>query len=403
MARPDLAERGKFGVIFLTVLIDLIGFGIIVPILPYYALTFGAHGFKLGILMGAFSGMQFIATTVLGRLSDRIGRRPVLLVTMAMNAFGYIMFARAGSYGVLLVARLISGLAGGNISVAQAYIADITTPEQRSRGMGMIGAAFGLGFIIGPAIGGLSGHYWGHPAPGYFAAGLSLLNLVLAFRILPESLHEHHRTTKRLWGLDHIADGLAEKRMRNLLIVFLLGSLSFAGYSTVVPLYTNVRFGWTERELGWLFTVIGIVGALVQGWGFGKMAERTGDRPLLVAGTIGMALSIAIVPFLPTPLALYGGTALLAFANAMFGPAATGMVSVLADPKEQGAMLGVAQSLGALGRLLGPETFGGLYDLRGATVAFLGAGAVMALAAWASALVPHTGTAHAGRPIQEVG
>lgn len=395
-----MAQRGKFGVIFLTVLIDLIGFGIIVPILPYYALRFGAHGFRLGILMGAFSGMQFIATTVLGRLSDRIGRRPVLLTTMLLNALGYILFARAGSYAVLLVARLISGLAGGNISVAQAYIADITTPEQRSRGMGMIGAAFGLGWIIGPAVGGLSSHYWGHPAPGYVAAGLALLNLVLASRILPESLHEHHRTAKRLWGLDHIAAGLGEQRMRNLLIVFFLGSLAFAGYSTVVPLYANVRFGWTERELGWLFMVIGIVTTLVQGWAFGKIAERTGDRPLLIAGTIGMAAAIAIVPFLPTPLALYGGTGLLAFANAVFGPSSTGMVSVLADPHEQGAMLGVAQSLGALGRLLGPEAFGGLYDLRGAVVAFLGAGMVMGLAAWSAALVPHTGRMHAGRGAQ---
>lgn len=382
------APRGRLGVIFLTVLIDLIGFGIVLPILPYYAQEFGAHAFQLGILMGSFSAMQFAGTTILGRLSDRVGRRPILLVTMVVNALGYVLFANAGSYGVLLIARLVSGLAGGNISVAQAYVADITTPAERSKGMGIIGAAFGLGFIIGPAIGGLSGHYWGHAAPGYVAAGLSALNLLLALRVLPESLHEHHRTHRPLWGFGHIREGFADPRLRSLLTVWFLAPVAFAGYSAVIPLYTNARFGWTERELGFLFTVIGIVAAIVQGWAFHKIARRTGDRPLLVAGNIGMALSIGAVPFLPTPLALYGGTAVLAFANSVFGPAASGMVSVLAEPTEQGTTLGVAQSLAALGRLAGPEAFGGLYDGTSALVAFGAAGALMAVSALAAWRVP---------------
>jgi len=155
------AARSRLSVIFFTILVDLIGFGIIIPILPYYAQRLGAGGFGLGALLGVFSLMQFVATAVLGRTSDRVGRRPILLATMLCNAAGYLLFAAAHSYALLFLARVVSGFAGGNISAAQAYVADITTRSERSRGMGVIGAAFGLGFIIGPAVGGLSAHYLG--------------------------------------------------------------------------------------------------------------------------------------------------------------------------------------------------------------------------------------------------
>src|SRR5436190_6962204 len=179
--------RSRVAVIFFTVLIDLIGFGIIIPILPYYAQRFGAGGLGLGALLGVFSAMQFVATAILGRTSDRIGRRPILLATMLVNALGYVLFAAAHSYVVLFFARVVSGFAGGNISAAQAYMADITSPAERSRGMGIIGAAFGIGFSIGPAIGGFAAHF-GTAAPGLVAVALSLANFVSAYLILPESL-----------------------------------------------------------------------------------------------------------------------------------------------------------------------------------------------------------------------
>src|SRR5881396_2365723 len=199
------ASRSRIGVIFFTVLIDLIGFGIVLPILPFYAQRFGAAGLGYGAIIGVFSLMQFVATALLGKLSDRIGRRPVLLTTMVVNAVGYTLFAFAGSYWVLFISRVVSGFAGGNISAAQAYVADITTPAERSRGMGVIGAAFGLGFILGPAVGGLSAHYLGPAAPGLVAAGLSLANFVSAYAILPESLRAEHRTARKAWDLSHIA------------------------------------------------------------------------------------------------------------------------------------------------------------------------------------------------------
>src|SRR5256884_5540624 len=182
------ATRSRLGVIFVTVVIDLIGFGIILPILPVYAQRFGAQGIGYGALVFVFSAMQFVATALLGRLSDRIGRRPILLTTMLFNAAGYVLFAFAPSYALLFIARVISGFASGNISVAQAYVADITPPAEPARGMGTIGAAFGIGFVLGPMIGGVAGHYLGDPAPGPIPGGLSLINFLSARVILAASL-----------------------------------------------------------------------------------------------------------------------------------------------------------------------------------------------------------------------
>jgi len=379
--------RGRYGVIFFTILIDLIGFGIIIPILPYYAQRLGAGGLGLGALLGVYSLMQFGATAVLGRTSDRVGRRPILLATMICNAVGYLIFAAAQSYPLLFLARVVAGFAGGNISAAQAYMADITTPAERSRGMGVIGAAFGLGFIIGPAIGGLSAHYWGHAAPGLVAAGLSLVNFVSAYMILPESLRQEHRTERNPWDLSHIVRALRDRRLAPLMIAWGVAPFAFAGYSVALPLWAGVSFGWREQQLGWLFTVIGATAALVQGYLFGKLAARVGDRALLILGGFGMALGIAVIPALHSTLSLYLWTVELAFSNSIFGPAASGLVSVFADPTEQGSVLGAAQALSALGRLLGPVAIGKLYDAS-QTAAFLGAGLAMALGGVATLRVP---------------
>jgi DHA1 family tetracycline resistance protein-like MFS transporter len=381
------ATRSRFAVIFFTILVDLIGFGIIIPILPYYAQRLGASGLGLGALLAVFSGMQFVATAFLGRTSDRVGRRPILLATMLFNALGYLLFAAAHSYGVLFVARVVSGFAGGNISAAQAYVADITTPADRSRGMGILGAAFGLGFIIGPAVGGLSAHYLGRAAPGLVAAGLSLVNFVSAYVVLPESLRAEHRTERELWDFSHIRDAIRHPRLAPLMLAWLVAPLAFSGYTVAIPLWAGVTFGWREQQLGWFFTVIGATAAVVQGYAFGRLARQFGDRALLIAGGFGMALAIAVIPALHSSAALYGWTAALAFSNSIFGPAATGLVSVFADPTEQGTVLGAAQALGALGRLLGPLALGKVYDASH-PAAFLVAGAVMALGGVVTLRVP---------------
>lgn len=383
------APRGRLAVVFLTIFVDLVGFGIVLPILPFYAQRFGAEGLGFGVVVGVFSAMQFLANVLLGRLSDRVGRRPVLLATIAVNVLGYLLFAAANSYAVLLAARMVSGFASGNIAVAQAYVADVTTGEHRSKGMGMIGAAFGLGFVVGPALGGLASHYAGHAAPGLLAAALCGVNLASAWLILPESLHHELRTQRELWPFGHIAHGLRDHRLRPLMILWLLAPLAFAGYTVALPLWASATLGWREKELGLFFTLVGVVAAVVQGWLVGRLAPRVGDRALVVSGTFGMAVAIAAVPFTSSTASLLGWTVVLAFTNSIMAPAATGMTSVYSDPTEQGAMLGTAQSLAALGRLSGPEVMGTVYDVATPTWSFLVAGLIMLAAAVATLRLSH--------------
>jgi DHA1 family tetracycline resistance protein-like MFS transporter len=385
MAAPS---RARVGVIFFTVLIDLIGFGIVLPILPSFAERFGAGGLGYGAIIGVFSLMQFVATALLGKLSDRIGRRPVLLTTMIINAAGYTLFAFAGSYWILFLSRVVSGFAGGNISAAQAYIADITTPAERSRGMGMVGAAFGIGFSLGPAIGGFSAHYLGSSGPGLVAVALSLANFVSAYFILPESLSHEHRVRRPLFDLGHIGEAIARPNLRAVLVVWALVPFAFAGYTVVLPLHAGAALGWTERELAILFTIIGVTAAAVQGYFFGRIVRRTGERVLVTVGTFGMALAIAVIPFLPSSAWLYAWTFVLAFANSVFAPAATGLVSVYADPREQGTILGAAQAIAGLGRTAGPPVIGTVYDMVSGRTSFLLAAAIMVVAGVGAMALP---------------
>jgi len=392
------ASRSRLGVIFFTVLVDLIGFGIVLPILPMYAQRFGAQGIGYGALVFVFSAMQFLATALLGRLSDRIGRRPILLTTMVFNAAGYVLFAFAPSYAVLFVARVISGFASGNISAAQAYVADITSPAERARGMGTIGAAFGIGFVVGPMIGGLADHYGGHLAPGLIAAGLSVANFFSASAILRESLAPEHRTTRPVFDFGHMGDALRRRQLRPLMLVWLIAPFAFAGYTVALPLHATRAFGWGAKELGWLFVVIGAIAAVVQGFLFGKLERRTGARVLLITGLFGMALSIGAVPYAGSSLLLYAWTVPLALANSVFAPAASGLVSIYADRREQGTILGAAQAFAALGRSVGPLAAGWAYDGFGSRPTFLLMGVMMGLGGLASFALDRVPPAGAAPP-----
>lgn len=372
--------RSRLAVIFLTVFIDLLGFGLILPVLPYFAKSFGVGGLGFGALIGIYSLMQFVATTVLGRLSDRHGRRPILLTSILLSFTGYLLFAFAGSYLALFVARLVSGLSAGNISVAQAYIADVTTPAERSRGMALVGAAFGLGFMLGPGIGGLAGHLGGPEAVGLTAAALCAINFGSAYFIVKESLQAEHRVRRPLVDVAHLIEALGRPQLGPAFIVFGLIPFAFSGYMVGLPLYAESVMGWGERQLGLLFTLIGLVAVTIQGYGFHKLSRWVADHRLAALGTFGMAIPIAAVPFLHTSGAIYGWVIVLALANSLASPALTGLISSLAGVTEQGAMLGAAQSLSALGRFTGPFLFGALYDGLGPFTAFLVAGAAMGVA-----------------------
>jgi len=373
------ASRARLGVIFLTVFIDLAGFGLVIPVLPFYAEQLGATAFGYGALIGVFSLMQFVATVLLGGLSDRIGRRPVLLLSIAVGAVGYTIFGLAGSYVWLFAARAIAGFAGGNLSVAQAYIADVTAPSERSRGMGLVGAAFGLGFIVGPGLGALAAHYGGLHAVGFVAAGLCVVNVVSAYFVLHESLRHEHRAARPLVDTTHLRRGLRDARVRPAFMAFGIIPFAFSGYIVALPLFAERAFGWGTDQLGVVFTVIGVIAASVQGYFFGKIQRRTGDAPLIGWGTLAMAVGIAAIPLAHQAWEIFPWLVVLAFGNSIAAPALTGSISKLAGPAEQGAMMGAAQALTALGRFSGPFLFGQLYDVAGSTAAFLGAGTIMAV------------------------
>jgi len=237
--------------------------------------------------------------------------------------------------------------------------------------------------VVGPALGGLAGHYLGTSAPAWTAAVLCAVNLVSAWFVLPESLHADHRSTRPLLDFGHLRRAFTHPQMAPVIGWWAFAALGFSGYMVATPLYTTVAFGWHERELGWFFTVVGITAAAVQGYFFGRLSRRWGDRTLIIFGTAGMILGIAVVPFVPSAAALYAWTFMLAFANSVAAPAASGLVSRFAGPAEQGTMLGAAQAISGLGRLLGPVSVGYVYDALGPRTAY-GIAATLMAVAWAS-------------------
>src|SRR3954464_1924353 len=310
MRKPSLL------VVFLTVFIDLIGFGIVLPLLPLYSRNFGASPLMIGVIMASFSAMQFIFAPLWGRLSDRIGRRPVLLVSTAGAALSYAVFALGsritGETGLMIVlgSRILAGICGANITVAQAYIADITPPQDRSRKMGLIGMAFGLGFIFGPALGAFSHKHFGDAGPGWVAAGLCAANFILAFFILPESWQpssEHAAARPRLAQWAHT---LALPKIGLLIAIFFLATFCFTCFETTLGLLVAENFNLDTRTgedagtIGLLFAYCGIVGAFVQGGAIGRMVKKMGEPKLIAVSLVLVALSLIPLPF------VHGNTAL---------------------------------------------------------------------------------------------
>ena len=367
-------------IIFVTVFIDLIGFGIIIPLLPFYAEHFGASALMVGLLSTSFSLMQFLFAPFWGRLSDRIGRRPVILIGLLGSAFSYALFALASSLPMLFVARSLAGVAGANIATAQAFIADITTPENRARGMGMVGAAFGLGFVFGPAIGGFLSR-WGYAAPAWFAAALSLANFVAAVAVLPESRPSHARRDTRQGGrLAVFRRALARPRMPLVLLVFFLVITSFSSFESMFALYSERRFGFTTVSIGYMFAWVGIVLATVQGGLVGLVVPRIGETRVVRIALLLIAAGLFAVPVSPSVPVLAGSVGLLALGLGLNSPSMLSAISQLADPRDQGSTLGLSQSLGSLARIVGPMWGGWVFDSFGMRVPFFSACAMMLLA-----------------------
>jgi DHA1 family tetracycline resistance protein-like MFS transporter len=367
-------------VIFVTVFIDLLGFGIIIPLLPFYAEHFGASALAVGLLSTSFSAAQFVFAPFWGRLSDRIGRRPVILAGLLGSAVSYAVFAMAESLPMLFVARTMSGIAGANIPTAQAFIADVTTPDTRARGMGVIGAAFGLGFVFGPAIGGFMSR-WGYAAPAWFAAGLSLVNFLAAIVFLPESRpRETGGAEPRPGRLESFRLALLRPNLPLVLAVFFLVLTAFSSFESMVALYGEHQFGMTSVTIGYMFALVGIVLATVQGLLVGRVVKRVGERRIVPAAILVLASALGLVAASGSVAALTFACAFLAFGMGFYSPSLMSVISQLADPRAQGGTLGVSQALGSLARIVGPVWGGWVYDRFGSQVPFVTAAGLMLVA-----------------------
>ena len=374
-------------VIFVTVFIDLLGFGIIIPLLPFYAQTFGASALVIGLLSTSFSLMQFLFAPVWGRLSDVVGRRPIILAGLLGSAVSYLAFGLAASLPMLFAARILAGIAGANISTAQAFIADSTTPENRAKGMGLIGAAFGLGFIFGPAIGGFLSR-WGYSAPAFFAATLSLANFSAALLFLPESLPPDKRGARIGPGrVEAFRRALSRPKLAVVLAVSFLVMTAFASFESMFALFVESRFEFGATTIGYLFAWVGAVLALVQGVVVGRVVPRIGEHRLVPAAILTMALALAGLAVAPNVPAMLAAIGLMAVGMGFNSPSMLSVVSRLADPADQGSTLGASQSLAGLARIVGPLWGGFVFDRFGHTVPFYTASALMLVACGLSVLV----------------
>ena len=356
-------------VIFLTVFIDLIGFGICLPLLPKYAERYGAQGWKIGAAMGVYSLMQLVFAPWWGQLSDRIGRRPVLLVSnfgsiVAYGLFGLsAQFVGETGFWILVGSRVFAGICGANLSVASAFIADVTTPEKRSKGMGLIGMAFGLGFILGPVLGSQAFKHFGLAGPGVVAAVICAINFLLGCIILPETRKKDAAPPIQRPRLEQIRHVLAMKEVGFLIGIYFLGTFAFTAFESTLPLLLDAKLKFDEEHVGYVFAFCGIMAAMVQGGGIGRLVKSFGERRLIGASLIVVAISLVLMPLANTLATLLGALAVFAIGSGINRAPTMGLISQLSPADEQGTTLGVAQSAGTLARVLGPTVATTLYDL----------------------------------------
>lgn len=355
------------GLMFLTVFIDLIGFGIVIPLLPLWAKHYGADGFTIGLLMMSYSLMQFFFAPMWGRLSDKIGRRPVLLISLAVSAIGYSIWGFADSLWMLFVSRIVAGFGNANLAVAQAYVADVTPEDYRSQGMGMIGAAFGLGFTLGPAIAGIASNFGVHPDTlGFFAAFFSLVDLVVTYFCLPEP--ENRQGVAHNPFANHgllFLQTLTNPKLQLSLFIIFVSTFAFANMETTLVLLTTKYFNFTMSENSYLFAGLGVVMIFVQGFLIRKIAKKYADANLISVGTALLGIGLLLTPATHNVAVLCTALVILATGSGINNPANNSLLSKLAPAGQTGGVMGVGQSMSTLGRILGPVAGGYLFDKMG--------------------------------------
>ena len=399
-------KKSPLATILLVVFVDLIGFGMIIPILPLYAKSFRAEEWQIGLLLGCYSFMQFLASPILGYISDRIGRKPVLLVSLVGSAVGYAVMASAQSLTTLFIARIIAGICGASVGTAAAYIADITPPENRSRRMGLIGAAFGVGFVLGPAIGGILSHFW-TVGPFWFGAGLAFLNAIAVLLILPEPARHVKRSEAAIPAAPDVVDRTGRGGIPILVATYFVAIAGFAIVTMIYPQVLDRRFSLTPAQISMVFVFLGLVGAFIQGGAIGRMAKRFGDYQLAGTGLFLMGISMVVMPLAQNMGLFLLFTFGLAVGNSLAQPTLMAMASRLAASTAQGRVIGTVQSAGSLGRVVGPSAGGFMlgWDRSGPALAygntpFLIGGIVMGVAFLLSLLLRRSPVSIAQEPAE---
>ncbi|MBS1817336.1 MAG: MFS transporter [Acidobacteria bacterium] len=344
MTRPLL-------VIFLTIFVNLVGFGIIIPLLPFYAETFGASPLTIGLLFAVFSACQLIAAPALGDMSDRYGRRPVLIFSLLGTVVSFVLMAMAHSIAMLFVARIIDGLSGGNISTARAYVADVTEPKDRARAYGLIGAAFGLGFIMGPALSGILAKY-SYTAPVWAAAAVTLVATAMAWLWLPETVHRAAAGTGMPFR--NLAEMMQRPGLRRMLWIDFIYWFAFAIFQTTFALFVAHRFGFDVSQTGYFFAAFGVLGAVVQGGFIRPIVHRLGDKPTFILGLVCAGVGLVGATFAQTVWGFTIALVPLALGIGFGHPTVSALVSRAGRGDEQGRVQGAAGAMESLGRAMGP-------------------------------------------------
>jgi predicted MFS family arabinose efflux permease len=394
-------NRSALAILFVIVFVDLLGFGMVIPVMPLYAERLGASDASVGWLSTVYSLMQIVFSPIWGRLSDRIGRRPVLLASIAATAAAFAMYGASTSFAGLLAARAFAGAATANIAIARAFVADVTPPEGRARGMGIIGAAFGLGFVLGPALGGiLSTHSLS--LPPYVAAALAAANGVAAFFILPEPEERAVREEARRSRFAAFFSEMRRPGIRRLTWIYGLTVLAFSAMEATYALLVTKRYGFDPVHTNYLFAYIGVLVVIVQGGLIGRLTRSFGEKKLLVAGLVLQAIALAALPFVVGKAGVVLATAPLAVGSGLSQPSLSSLLSRLARADDQGGTLGIGESAAALGRVVGPVS--GTWTFAYVSVAFpyvAGAG-FMAVSALLAAAV-RSGADGAGKELVDAG
>lgn len=369
-----MKNKSSLLLIFLVVFIDLLGFGILIPILPTFATKdLGMNETTIGIAIAIYSFVQFLFNPFFGKLSDKHGRKPIIVICLLLNAIGYIIFAYTNSFAMLLVSRIVGGIGGSSVSVAYAYIADVTTKENRSKGMGLIGAAFGLGFVFGPFFGGILAKF-GYNIAGFGSAGFSFLAFLTTFFFLPEShknINKNLKIEKKLIDIAAFKKVLGKSDLGMLVILYFLLTFSMANIYGTFALLGYKVYGFTDFQNGLILGIVGLVGAMVQGGLIRSLSKHLSDLKLVITGSFLMALGLGLLPYGGNLLGISIIAIIFAFGTGLLQPTLLSLVSRVTSDNEQGVTLGVNQSLSSFARVLGPLWGGFAFQFLGYPFPFI--------------------------------